>query len=188
MVRRLLACILIGLAGSAMAADEAERSVADHPEVQGALAVVDAWVDALGDYDDIPGISLGLVVDQDLIFARGYGQANKRRKAQADADTIYSICSISKLFTSIGVMQQRDAGRLTLRDPVTRHLPWFDIEERHQAAGPARIHGLLTHSAGLPREVDFPYWVGEFPFPARDAMIARIPEQESLYPADTLFQ
>ncbi len=188
MARRFFVVLLAGLCGAGALAEEAAPSLVDHAEVQGALAITDAWIDAVRDYEGVPGISVGLVVDQEIVFSKGYGYANLRRKVPADANTIYSICSISKLFTSIGVMQQRDAGNLSLRDPVKEHLPWFDIGEQHTAAGPARIHGLLTHSAGLPREVDFPYWMDGFPFPERDAMLARIPAQETLYPADTRFQ
>lgn len=161
--------------------------ILDHPEVQGALAIIDAWIDGLRDYEDVPGISVGLVLDQKQLFAKGYGYANLRRKVPADTDTIYSICSISKLFTSIGIMQMRDAGKLDLRDPVHEHLNWFAINEAHRNGGPARIQGLLTHSSGLPREIDFPYWVSA-PFPDRDAMIAQIKQQQTLYPADRLFQ
>lgn len=162
--------------------------VQDHPEVKGAIAVVDAWIDALVDYEDVPGVSVGFVVDQDVIWSKGFGVANRATGEAPDADTIYSICSISKLFTAIGAMQQRDAGALSLRDPVTDHLDWFSIDERHADAGPARIEGLLTHSSGLPRESDFPYWVGSFDFPSRDAMIDRLREQATLYPASTRFQ
>ncbi len=189
MAHRLSAYLLVTMLAGAVGAEEDAARLQDHPEVQGALAVVDAWVDAVQAYEKIPGISLGLVVDQNLLFEKGYGYANLRRQVAADADTIYSICSISKLFTSIGVMQQRDAGRLSLRDPVAQHLPWFDIDETYAEAGPARVEALLTHSSGLPREVDFPYWVERnFPFPDRAAMIEQIKQQQTLYPADTLFQ
>ncbi len=190
MYRFFIAIALACASGISLSAAETQpEDLASHPEVSGALAVVDAWIDGVRDYERVPGISAALVVDQDVIFAKGYGFANERRKVPATPDTIYSICSISKLFTSIGVMQMRDAGKLSLRDPVRDHLDWFDIERRHSAAGPARIHGLLTHSSGLPREVDFPYWVQEdFPFPDRATMIERIGQQATLYPADTLFQ
>lgn len=183
--------VLIGVVFLAIMSNQARASseVLNHPEVLGALAIIDAWIDGLRDYENIPGISVGLVLDQEQLFAKGYGYANLRRKVPADADTIYSICSISKLFTSIGVMQMRDAGRLNLRDPVSQHLEWFAINEKHGKAGPARIRGLLTHSSGLPREVDFPYWVNtEFPFPDRETMIERVTQQQTLYPADKLFQ
>ena len=168
-------------------AASAQANPAEHPEVRGALAIVDAWIEGVRAYDRVPGISVGFVVDQDMLFSRGYGYANVRRKRPADADTIYSVCSISKLFTSIGVMQQRDAGQLTLRDPVTDHLPWFGLEPLD--GNPARIRGLLTHSAGLPRESDFPYWLDEkFPFPTTAQMAERLNDQQMLYPSSSLFQ
>ncbi|MCZ6641694.1 MAG: serine hydrolase, partial [Gammaproteobacteria bacterium] len=160
-----------------------------HPEVRGALAVIDAWIEGVLIYDKVPGISVGIVHDQDLIWSNGYGYSNLEEKRPADADTLYSICSISKLFTSIGIMQLRDADQLRLRDSVNQHLEWFDITQAHESSGPMTIESLLTHSSGLPRESDFPYWNGpSFPFPSREEMIARLKNQETLYPAQQHFQ
>jgi CubicO group peptidase (beta-lactamase class C family) len=160
-----------------------------HPEVMGAIAAIDAYVQGVRTYDRVPGISVGIVYDQNLLWQSGYGYSNLETKRPADADTIYSICSISKLFTSIGIMQLRDAGKLTLRDPVADHLDWFNIEQAHQEGGPATIEGLLTHSSGLPRESGFPYWIGpDFPFPTRAQIIDRLSSQETLYATQTYFQ
>jgi len=184
----LLACLL-GL--PAVASDE-QPSTAEllaHPEVAGALAVIDAYVQGVQRYQRVPGISVGIVYDQDLLWESGYGYANLETERPADADTLYSICSISKLFTAIGIMQLRDAGKLTLRDPVAQHLDWFNIGQAHAAAGPVTIEGLLTHSSGLPRESDYPYWTGpDFPFPTRAQVIDRLGAQETLYPTQTYFQ
>ncbi len=183
-MRRVCVLVLMLVASGSVLA-----GVGAHPQVRGALALVDAWIESVQAFEDVPGISVGFVVDQEVVFSKGYGYANVRRKVAADADTIYSICSISKLFTSIGVMQQRDAGKLSLRDPVADHLPWFDIQPGDVGGGPVRIKGLLTHSAGLPRESDFPYWLGEdHPFPTREALRERLGQQEMLYPYATLFQ
>lgn len=190
-----LACLttVVLCAGSSLAADEPgaltpEQTLA-HPEVQGALAAIDAWIDGVRVYDRVPGISAGIVVDQELIWNRGYGYSNLSTEEPADADTIYSICSISKLFTSIGIMQLRDRGQLRLGDSVADHLDWFDIQETFPGDGPATIEGLLTHSSGLPRESDFPYWNGpDFPFPERDQVIERLGSQETLFPARHHFQ
>jgi CubicO group peptidase (beta-lactamase class C family) len=160
-----------------------------HPEVKGALAAIDAFIEGVQIYDKIPGISAGIVSDQDLIWSKGYGYANPAANRQADADTLYSICSISKLFTSIGIMQLRDAGKLRLGDSVNQHLDWFNIEQAHAGSGPITIESLLTHSSGLPRESDFPYWNGpDFPFPTREQLIDRLATQETLYPAQHYFQ
>ena len=160
-----------------------------HPEVLGAIAAIDAYVQGVQRYDKVPGISVGIVYDQDMLWQSGYGYSNLETKRPADGDTLYSICSISKLFTAIGIMQLRDAGKLALHDPVGDHLDWFNIEQAHVDGGTATVESLLTHSSGLPRESDFPYWNGpDYPFPTRAQIIDRLGTQETLYPAQTYFQ
>ncbi len=83
-------------------------------------------------------MSAAIVHDQDVLWGRGYGLADVESRRPAAPDTIYSICSISKLFTSVAVMQQRDAGRLRLDDPVEQHLPWFKIRRRGGGRRPSR--------------------------------------------------
>jgi CubicO group peptidase (beta-lactamase class C family) len=163
--------------------------VADHPKVAAALEVARVWLDAQRDYEQIPGLSAAIVHDQDVLWVGGFGYADLARKAPAGADTIYSICSISKLFTSIAVLQQRDAGRLRLDDPVKKHLPWFDLQLAHPDSGDVTVEGLLTHASGLPRESDHSYWTGpDFTFPTREEIIAGLRNQKTLYPAETYFQ
>lgn len=163
-------------------------AVAEHPQVRGALALLDRWIDAHQAYNRVPGLSVGVVLDQELIWHQGYGYANVAERIPADADTLYSICSISKLFTSIAVMQQRDAGRLQLDDPVAEHLDYFDIEQRFDDSEPITVRSLLTHSSGLPRESLPAYWNPDYPFPSREAMIDALARQQTLYPASRYFQ
>jgi len=188
--RALLVTILLSSGPVVRATETADiPQPADHPQVRGAIALIDRWLDGYQAYRRVPGMSVGIVIDQDLVFSRGYGFANVRRGRPATAETIYSICSISKLFTAIGVMQQRDAGNLALSDRVSDHLDWFDIRNAHPDGGPITVESLLTHSSGLPRESDFPYWSGpDYAFPDRAAMIDRLAAQETLYPAGTFFQ
>lgn len=165
------------------------QSITDDPRVQTALALLQTWLEAQRAYEQIPGISAAVVHDQQLVWSGGYGYADLARKAPATPATIYSICSISKLFTSVGVMQLRDAGKLRLDDPVGRHLPWFTIKRTAPESGEITVEGLLTHASGLPRESDFPYWSGpDFPFPTREQIIERLSKQETLYPAETYWQ
>ena len=164
------------------------QTVADHPRVREAVVVVETWLDAQRAYENIPGISAALVHDQELIWAGASGLADPVSGEAATPQTAYSICSISKLFTAIGVMQLRDEGRLRLDDRVADLLPWFDIREAYEGAPPVTVRGVLTHSAGLPRESDFPYWVEPFDFPTREQVVERLGEQEMLYPADRYYQ
>jgi len=164
-------------------------ALASHPRVAEALRLVEVWLDARRAYDEIPGISSAVVHDQELVWSGGFGWADVADRRPATPETVYSICSISKLFTSVAVLQLRDRGLLELDDPVSRHLPWFTLEQAHPESPPVTVEGLLTHSAGLPRESDHPYWTGpEFDFPTREEVIEGLRGQETLYPASTYFQ
>lgn len=69
------------------------------------LNVIDLWLGAQKDFDKLPGISVAIVQDQDIIFKKGYGYADVEKKNPMKPETIFSICSISKLFTSVAIMQ-----------------------------------------------------------------------------------
>jgi CubicO group peptidase (beta-lactamase class C family) len=178
----------IGLLARLSAAAEPVALAAD-PRVKQALRLLEAWADGQQGYERLPGISMAVIHDQALLWSHGAGYAHTELKLRATPETMYSICSISKLFTSVAVMQQRDAGRLRLDDRVAQHLPWFQIEQSFPGSGPISVRGLLTHSAGLPREADFPYWTGpEYPFPPREGVLKRVGQQKTLYPAETVYQ
>lgn len=186
MLRTVLAVLILALMPSSSV--EAQR-LADDPRVASALDLFETWLEAERAYEDIPGLSMAVVHDQDVLWRGAFGYADRARGTEATPQTLYSICSISKLFTSISVMQLRDAGRLRLDDPVNRHLSWFDIQQSYPDSPPITIRGLLTHSSGLPRESDYPYWSGpDFDFPTREMVIERLSSQATLYPASKYFQ
>lgn len=164
-------------------------SVGADARVVQALSLLTAWFDAEQAHRRLPGVSLAVVRDQELLYARGFGYAHVETRSPATPGTMYSICSISKLFTGVAVMQQRDAGRLRLDDPVSKHLPWFSIGGMPEGAPPVTVFGLLTHSSGLPRESEFPYWTGPgYPFPPAEKVRGKVGEQAMLYRPETVFQ
>jgi CubicO group peptidase (beta-lactamase class C family) len=177
-------CLVFCFSGCAYA-----QSLNENQRVATTIKMIEAWVDAQLAYEDIPGMSVGIVYDQDLIWSRGFGFADIGEKFPAAPDTIYSICSISKLFTSIAIMQLWEQGKLRLDDPITKYLPWFNIQDKYPDAPEVTIQGVLTHSSGLPREADSPYWTGpEHNFPTLEQIKNGLAGQEELYPADTYYQ
>ena len=159
------------------------------PDYSQAFRLIDIWLEAQHDYDHLPGISAAIVEDQDVIWAKGYGMADLEKKVSTAPSTIYSICSISKLFTAVAIMQLRDAGKLRLDDRIKDVLPWYNLQQQWEDSGPMTIRSLLTHSSGLPRESDYPYWTGpDFPFPTQEQVKAKLSSQKTLYPASTYFQ
>lgn len=154
-----------------------------------ALQYIDAWLEAQQAYDRIPGISVAIVKDQELIWSKGYGLSDVKKKIPATPETVYSICSITKLFTSVAIMQLYEQGKLRLDDSLSTFLPERKIHQQFKDSGPITIRSLLTHSSGLPRESDFPYWTGpDFKFPSKTQVAEKLNEQETLYPASTYFQ
>jgi CubicO group peptidase (beta-lactamase class C family) len=187
-IRRLCAAVA-SLLLIAVPARAAEPAAGPEPRLSQALVLVDRWLDAQVSFGRLPGAAAGIVVDQELVWSRGYGWADVERKAAASPDTLYGICSISKLFTAVAVMMERDAGRLRLDDPVGDHLAYFRLDEGVPDSPPATIRDLLTHSGGIPRESPHPYWTGpEFAFPSREEIVAGLERQRMLYPAERYFQ
>ena len=181
----LLALSLVTSGSAAAVAEEkSSLSLARDPRVVDAVAAWKEWVEYQAAINEVPGVSVGVVHDQELLYSDAFGLANPETGARARPDTLYSICSISKLFTSVAVLQQRDAGKVHLDDPVAKYLPWVGIQDVHPDDEPITVRGLLTHSSGLPRESDYPYWTAEgYPFPTHDEIVGRLRQQQTLYPA-----
>jgi len=184
--RFAIVVILLALSGASSAASD---KIAADPRVKTALEAARIWLEAQRAYDRIPGVSAAIVYDQQVLWSAGYGYIDLSKKTPATASTIYSICSISKLFTSIAVMQLRDAGKLRLDDPVEKFLPWFKIQKTAPQGPEITIEGLLTHASGLPRESEYPYWTApDYAFPTREQVKEKIASQQTLYPAEAHFQ
>jgi CubicO group peptidase (beta-lactamase class C family) len=154
-----------------------------------AFKLVEVWLEAQKDFDNLPGLTAIVIEDQKVLWSGAVGLANIEKNIKAEASTLCSICSISKLFTSIAIMKLYDEGKLRLDDRVSDILPAYNLQQKYPESGPITIRSLLTHSSGLPREADFPYWTGpDFPFPTKVQIDSKLSEQETLYPASTYFQ
>jgi serine beta-lactamase-like protein LACTB len=98
----------------------------------------------------LPALSIALVDDQKIVWAKGYGFADVDKKKPATADTVYRVGSVSKLFTDIAVMQLVEQGKLDLDAPVTKYLPDFKPISKYDK--PITLRKLMSHRSGLVRE------------------------------------
>ena len=154
-----------------------------------ALELAKVWIAAQKDFDQLPGISLAVVKDQEILWQDAFGDSNKEENVRMQPNTLCSICSISKLFTAVAIMKLYDEGKLRLDDRVSDLLPSYTLKQKFEASGPVTVRALLSHSSGLPREADFPYWTGpDFPFPTKEEINDKLKGQETLYPASTYYQ
>ena len=172
---------------AARAAEEPPLPLLDHPEVASAITLYEIWVGEQMAYRHQPGMSVAVVRDQELVWARGFGHADVAEGRPAGPQTVYRVGSISKTFTATALMILRDEGKLRLDDPVRRHLPWLEYENPFVDGEPITVWNLLTHTSGLPRESAFPYWTDRR-FPTRDEMRAALAGQEGLFEPGTGYQ
>lgn len=157
--------------------------VASNPEVAAAERLFSAWLDAQIAYRGIPGVSVGVVYDQQLVWSKGFGFANVERKRPMTTQTRFRIASNSKLFAAIAIMQLREAGKLRLDDPVVKYLPWFTPKPAGPDDGPITIEQLLSHSSGLQREAG-DHW-SSFNFPSEAELKALMPNRQAAFPPQT---
>lgn len=184
-VLRTLVVVLVfatNLSGQNGSSPTDPGSLRQHPDVADAIKVLDAWTETAVASRGTPGLSIGIVYDQQLVWAKGYGFANFEKKIPASPSTVYRIASITKAFTATAIMQLRDAGKLRLDDPVVKHLPWFRIKNPFPESRPITIWNLLTHTSGLPGDSTGVNW-NDLKWPTRTEMISLLSEQEIVSPA-----
>jgi len=99
---------------------------------------------------ELPALSIALVDDQKIVWAKGFGFADAKSQVPATAETVYRVGSVSELFTDIGIMQLVERGELELDAPVTRYLPEF--KPGNPFGKPITLRQLMSHRAGLVRE------------------------------------
>ena len=98
----------------------------------------------------VTGLSVALVDDKGLIWAQGFGYADKENNIPATPQTVYRVASISKLLTATAIMQLAEQGRINIDESLTTYLPEFSIKTHFPGGGRITPRNLMTHHSGLP--------------------------------------
>lgn len=98
---------------------------------------------------DAPGVAVGVVKDGAFIYKEAFGMADLTTETPFTVDTRSNIGSVSKQFTAMGVLLLAQEGKLSLDDPVTKHLPNVKAFE-----DTVRIRHLLTHTSGYRESIN----------------------------------
>lgn len=96
----------------------------------------------------VPGMSVGIVKDGKLVFAKGYGALETGKKQMPDAETNFAIASNSKAFTSAVMGMLVQEGKLKWTDKVRKHLPYFALYDDFVSEN-TTIEDVLSHRVGL---------------------------------------
>ena len=81
-----------------------------------------------------PGWAVGVVRNDSLIFAKGYGMANLEYGVPISPETIFHMASVSKQFTAFSIVLLARQGKLNLDDDIHQYRRWFpDLKERSRS-------------------------------------------------------
>lgn len=97
---------------------------------------------------NVPGMAIGIVKDNELILAKGFGLKDINGNKKINKNTNFAIASNTKAFTAAGIMILSEEGKLSLNDKVQDYLPWFELYDPYVSKN-MTIRDLLCHRSGL---------------------------------------
>ena len=119
----------------------------------------------------LPSVDATVFRGDEILWEQALGLADVEGQREATPDTQYRIGSITKTFTAVCVLQLRDAGALSLDDPLTRFIP--------EGAHAPTLGRMLTHASGLQREPPGEIWE-TMKSPSREELVAATAEAEAV--------
>jgi CubicO group peptidase (beta-lactamase class C family) len=129
--------------------------------VENGLVLVQAITERMHHYN-VPGVSIAVVDDFDLEWARGYGVLELGKDEPVGPDTLFQAASVSKPVTAVGALHYVDAGHLDLYEDVNGSLvSWRIPENDFTAQADVTLHRLLSHTAGVSQGLYAGYAPGE---------------------------
>ena len=98
----------------------------------------------------VPGVSIAVLVDGEIEWARGYGFADLESRRRVTTNTLFQAASISKPVAALAALQLVQEGLVAMDADVNDYLTsWRVPANEFTAEAPVTLGGLLTHRAGL---------------------------------------
>lgn len=95
----------------------------------------------------IPGVAAAIVKDGEIVAAGGFGYRNRDAQLPMTIHTVSPLCSLTKSFTGVAVMQLVESGKIWLDEPVSSYLPNFQVADP-EASRKITPRILLCHKSG----------------------------------------
>ena len=146
------------------------------------------FIESIRETRGIPGVAAAIVKDGEIVAARGFGYRNRDMNLPMTAHTISPICSLTKSFTGVAVMQLVEAGKLWLDEPVVSYLPKFRVADT-EASRKMTPRILLCQKSGMGNTGHRDrMWVEEpNPYKDRAELVAQLAEVRLQTPPNAAF-
>src|SRR5690554_5376483 len=110
----------------------------------------DQWLETGRKAWKIPGMAVGIVKDGNVVYAKGFGERKLGSGEPVDANTVFSIASVSKNMTAAALGILVDKGKLDWDDKILQHIPWFQLKDPW-VTREITVRDALIHRVGLGR-------------------------------------
>lgn len=152
------------------------------------IRLFEAWVENVINDQALVGLSVGLLNGQELIYSKGFGHTDLTKRTQATEETTYKIASITKLFTSIALMQLVEEEKLRLDTSIVTLVPELkQIQRNEHNVNEITIQSVLTHTTGLPTLSNFILdKKGDYKKQHRNAFLDGLHEQKLIFPPNRI--
>ncbi|MFW5758602.1 MAG: serine hydrolase domain-containing protein [Bacteroidota bacterium] len=114
---------------------------------------IDRFYESRMEDNHVVGASLAIVDNGEIVYANGYGFADRENKISASPETIYRVGSITKSFTATAILQLHHHGKLNYHQPLKLYLPGFGIKNPYGKDNQVLIRNVLSHTSGLPGDI-----------------------------------
>lgn len=113
---------------------------AQRPSYEGLLD----YMEQIRNDNDLPGLSVAVAVDGEIVFSEGVGYAELDNRTPATGRTVHNVGSVSKVLAVVGLMQLVEQGRVDLDATIQTYMPWYP-----ERAHPITVRHILTHTSGI---------------------------------------
>lgn len=96
----------------------------------------------------VPGMSVTIVKDGQVILSKGYGSKSIKTPGPVDKETLFMMGSTTKAMTAMLMAMMVDEGKVAWEDKVIKHLPWFRLHDPY-VTSQLTVKDLFTHNSGL---------------------------------------
>ena len=152
------------------------------PDIAQKLTGFDAYMEKLLKDWNAPGIGVGVVVNDQLVFAKGFGYRDYEKKLPFTPTTLCPIASNTKLFTAVSAGMLVEEGKLTWDKPIRQSVPSIQFYN-DELNNTVTLHDMLSHRTGITRH-DTIWYKSEF---TRKELFDRLKYLEPQQPIRQMF-
>lgn len=143
------------------------------------ISDLDRIINEYFDGEFVPGLSVGVVYNKEVIYTKGFGLKNVDTKEPTDENSLFHMASVSKTFVATGIMQLVEKGKINLDECLIEYLPYFKLKDKRYKK--ITIRQLLCHISGMPDEDDYEWDKPQYDEEALERYVRSISERELMW-------